>query len=300
MVVARIKGGLGNQLFIYAAARRLSLKNNVPLKLDIMSGFQRDYFQRKYRLHHFNIKGEVASRHRSFDGIFGRVRRQILKKMAKFTKFEKRRYITQEFPGFDPRLLDFKVNGIAYLDGIWASEKYFKDIEGVIRDDLKMVAGHDSRDLALAAKIQSGNSIGIHVRRLRELPGNGEAEPNPSSPALTVDYYKRGIDIIAGKVADPVFYCFGDHPQWLSENIKMDFPLVVVNHNKDEKDYEDLWLMSLCKHFIIANSTFSWWGAWLSDHHDKIVITPGGNNDSTIPGMEIFHRDAILSGWLKI
>ena len=196
--------------------------------------------------------------------------------------------------------MNFKVNGITYLEGIWASEKYFKDIEGIIRDDLKIVTRHGSQDLALAEKIQSTNSVGIHVRRLRECPGKGEAKPNPSSPALSIDYYKRGIEIIAGKVAYPVFYCFGDYPQWFPQKNKMDFPLVVINHHKDEKDYEDLWLMSLCKHFIIANSTFSWWGAWLSNHHDKIIITPGGNNDCTIPGMEIFSRDAIPSGWLKI
>src|SRR5208337_503215 len=217
MVVARLKGGLGNQLFIYAAARRLSLHNNVPLKLDIISGFQRDYFQRNYRLHHFNIKGEVASRYQSFDGIFGRVRRQILKKLAKFSELEKRRYIMEEFPEFDPRLLNFKVNGITYLEGIWASEKYFKDIEGIIRDDLKIVTRHGSQDLALAEKIQSGNSVGLHVRRLHGVP-KGKAKPNPSVPALSVDYYKRGIEIIAGKVADPVFYCFGDYPQWFLQN----------------------------------------------------------------------------------
>ncbi len=295
MVVARLKGGLGNQLFIYAAARRLALKNNVPLKLDIISGFQRDYYQRTYRLHHFNIQGEVASRRQSFDGIFGRVRRQILKQLAKFSELEDRRYITEEFPEFDPRLLNFEVNGITYLDGIWANEKYFKDIEGIIRNDLKIVTRHGSEDLALAEKIKSGNSVGIHVRRLRDFPCKG-AGGNSSSPALSADYYKRGIEIIAGKVADPVFYCFGDDPQWFPQNNKMDFPLVVINHNKNEKDYEDLWLMSLCKHFIIANSTFSWWGAWLSNHHDKIIITSGWNNDRTIPGTEM----AIPTGWLTI
>lgn len=300
MVVARIKGGLGNQLFIYAAARRLALNNNVPLKLDIISGFQRDYYQRTYRLQHFNIQGEVASRRQSFEGIFGRLRRQVLKQLAKFSEFEKRRYITEESPEFDPRLLNLKVNGVTYLEGIWASEQYFKDIAGIIRADLQIVTRHDSRDLALAEKIQSANSVGLHVRRLREFTGKSEAEPIPSSLALSADYYQRGIEIIAGKVADPVFYCFGDYPQWFSQNNPMDFPLVVINHNKDEKDYEDLWLMSLCKHFIIANSTFSWWGAWLSEHPDKIVITPGGNHDCAIPGMTIFSRDAIPSGWLKI
>ena len=180
MVVARIRGGLGNQLFVYAAARRLALHSNVPLKLDIISGFQRDYFQRNYRLQHFNIQGELASRRQSFDGIFGRVRRQILKQLAKFSEFENRRYITEEFPEFDPRLLNLKVNGIIYLEGVWASEQYFKDIEGIIRDDLKLVTRHDSRNLALAEKIQSSNSVCLHLRRLHGVP-RSEAKPSPSS-----------------------------------------------------------------------------------------------------------------------
>ncbi len=300
MVIARLMGGLGNQLFIYAAARRLSLKNKVPLKLDITSGFQRDYYQRTYRLHNFNIKGEVASRYQSFSGILGKVRRQILKRISKFSGFDRRRYIIEEFPEFDVRLLNLQVNGLIYLDGIWASEKYFKDIEGIIRDDLKIVTKHNSENLSMAEKIQSTNSVCIHVRRLREFPCKAEAKPNPSSPALSVDYYKRGIEIIASKVADPVFYCFGDYPQWFVENVKIDYPVILINHNKDEMDYEDLWLMSSCKHFIISNSTFSWWGAWLSNHHDKIIITPGGDYECTVPGMTIFSRDAIPTGWLKI
>ena len=99
MVVDRLKGGLGNQLFIYAAARRLCLKNNVPLILDITSGFQRDYYQRSYRLNHLNIKAEIASPYQSFNGIFGRVRRQILRVISRCYKFEQRLYLDEESPG---------------------------------------------------------------------------------------------------------------------------------------------------------------------------------------------------------
>ena len=109
MVVVRLKGGVGNQLFIYAAARRLSLNNNVPLKLDISSGFQRDYYQRNYRLNHFNIKAEIASPYQSFNGIFGRVRRQILRIISRCYKFEHRLYLDEESREFDPRLLNCRL-----------------------------------------------------------------------------------------------------------------------------------------------------------------------------------------------
>ena len=278
MVIVRLQGGLGNQLFIYAAARRLSLKNNVPLRLDITSGFERDYYQRTYRLNHFNIKAEIASPYQSFNGISGRARRQILRIISRYGKFERRVYLDEESREFDPRLLNLKVKGIRYLEGFFAREQYFKDIEGVIRDDLQVVTKHDAENLALAEKIQSTNSVCLHVRRLRGLPSKTDAKSDPLNPALSVDYYKKGIEIIASQIADPVFYCFGDYPQWVVDNIKVDYPIIIINHNKDEKDYEDLWLMSLCKHFIIPNSTFSWWGAWLSNYHDKIVIVPDANN----------------------
>lgn len=300
MVVARLKGGLGNQLFIYAAARRLSLKNNVPLKLDIISGFQHDYYQRNYRLNHFNIKGEVASRNQCFSGIFGRVRRQIIKKISQLYNFEHRQYIAEEFQEFDMRLLNLKVNGIIYLDGIWACEKYFKDIEEIIRDDFNILTAHDSENVNISKQIQSTNSVCIHVRRLYGLPSRTDANSDPSNPALSVDYYKKGIEIIASKIAEPVFYCFGDFPQWFVENIKIDYPIILMNHNKNGKDYEDIWLMSLCKHFIVANSTFSWWGAWLCNHNDKIVVVPKENSCDNLPGMTIFNRNAMPSGWLII
>ena len=189
-----------------------------------------------------------------------------------------------------------------YLEGFFASEKYFKDIEGIIREDLQIVTKHDAESVfTIAEKIQSTNSVCLHVRRLRGLPSKTDAKGDPFNPALSVDYYKKGIEMIARKIAEPVFYCFGDYPQWAIDNIKIDHPLVIMNHNKDEKDYEDLWLMSLCKHFIIANSTSSVGGGLgLSDNNDKIVIVPDDNRDGDLPGMTIFKKNAIPSRWLKI
>jgi hypothetical protein len=138
------------------------------------------------------------------------------------------------------------------------------------------------------------------VRRLHGLPSKTDAKSNPSISSLSVEYYKKGIEIIAQKITDPVFYCFGDYPQWFVENIKIDYPITIINNNKEEKDYEDLWLMSLCKHFIIANSTFSWWGAWLSNYHDKIVIVPDVNCYVNLSGVSIFKQDVIPTGWLVV
>ena len=129
MVIARVLGGLGNQLFIYAATRRLALTNNVPLKLDIISGFKWDSdFKRKYLLHQFNIQAEIASQWDSFVSPCGRIRRNFLRRINKTVSFKNRFYITEESKEFDTRILQLKVRNRVYLEGYWQSEKYFKDI----------------------------------------------------------------------------------------------------------------------------------------------------------------------------
>ncbi|GAI56244.1 unnamed protein product, partial [marine sediment metagenome] len=152
-MIARLFGGLGNQLFIYAAARRLALKNSVPLKLDIISGFARDPQRKKYKLSHFNIKADIALKHDFSESFFGRGQRYLTRKFYKIFPFEKRRYIKEEIRPFDERLLHLKVNGKVYLDGYWQSEEYFRDIESVIREDFKFVTKHTPENQELAEVI---------------------------------------------------------------------------------------------------------------------------------------------------
>jgi hypothetical protein len=298
MVIVRLVGGLGNQLFIYAAARRLALKNNVRLKLDIISGFQRDFYRRQYCLNKFNIKAEIASPTESFMGILGRIRRKAVRKISQLRKFEKRMYIVEESNDFDPRLLSLKTNRIVFLEGYWQSEKYFKDIENIIREDFEIISEHDLQNLNMAKKIESSNAVCLHVRRLHGVANMEGAQPLPDAEALEIDYYNRAVAFIAKRVSNPVFYCFGDYPKWMLENIKINFPTVFITHNNsDEKSHEDLWLMSLCKHFIICNSTFSWWGAWLASNQDKIVIAPAIKEQ--LRHFNSTSKDLIPEHWIK-
>jgi hypothetical protein len=283
VVIARLCGGLGNQLFIYAAARRLSLKNNVPLILDAVSGFSDDFYRRNYCLHHFNIKADFTNyficRKR-----FSWLEREIRRKLSTLRKIENRSYIIEEIEAFDSRIYNLQVKGTVYLDGYWQSEKYFKDIEDIIRQDLEIITEHDEDNIKIANEIKSLNAVCLHARRLHGVPNLPNAEPKKSVPALPMEYYRKAIELIARRVSNPVFFCFGDYPQWLVENIKIDFPTFIIDNNKDdEKNYEDLWLMRQCKHFILANSTFSWWGAWLSNNKNKIVIARQFGNRDCIP-----------------
>lgn len=285
-VTARMRGGLGNQLFIYAMARRLTLKNDVALSLDIVSGFKNDYYRRKYLLGNFNIQGDTSTPYDSFEAGFGLLRRMARIKMEQFRKLNDRSYIIQEKSCFDPRFLNLNIRKKVYIDGLWQSEKYFKDTEYVIRQDFEFICPHDSNTITIADKIQNVNSISLHGRSYREVPSVD------GSPTFNMDYYSKASDYIARHVDNPHFFCFSDELDWLMKNLRIDFPLTYVNHNSTHEDnntINDLWLMSQCKHHIIANSTFSWWGAWLNKNPDKIIIAPV---------CEWQNQDYIPNGWI--
>jgi len=288
MVIARLFGGLGNQLFIYAAARRMALANNVPLRLDVESGFKWDVvYKRKYLLHQFNIKTETASQWESCVSWVGRIRRYLLRRINKIIPFKNRFYITEESQNFDPGILRYKVRRKVYLEGYWQSEKYFKDIEDVIRKDFQIVTDFDSVTLSEAEMISKKNSVCIGVRRFQE-------ETNPDRCQLSVQYYLKAIDMILQEVPDAHFFVFTEDPEWVLKNFKIRYPFALISHKEgNERAYEDLWLMSLCKHFIISQGTYHWWGAWLGTNPDKKVIAPA-------PELVNTSEDYIPEDWTKI
>ncbi len=276
MVIVGLAGGLGNQLFQYAAGRRLALKNNVPLKLDNISWFPRDFYQREYSLKYFSIVENFADRGNCFPGLLGKYKRKLLRKSNQWIEFSRRRYIEESASAFDKRLFDLRVARKIYLKGYWQSEKYFKDIETELREDLRFREEHDAANIELAKKICDTEAVCVHVRRLLGVR-NHEDPLDPShtkSNFVCDEYYKHAIDRILSKVDRPHVFVFSDYPSWAKENIKVDCPVTFVTNNDGTKDYEDMWLMSQCKHFIIANSTFSWWGAWLGGYAEKKVIVP--------------------------
>lgn len=302
MIIARLKGGLGNQLFIYAAARGVASRHNVPLKFDTRSGGKRDSYRRgKSLLHHFNTNIETASLYQCYESVCGRVRRGLSRNICKCLPFKYRSYVTE--PGkaksFDERLLNTKPMCDVYLDGCWQSEKYFTHIETELRQELVIVAPHDAENIAFAEKMRNENAVCIHVRQLHGVGNITNPQPLPSIRSLGVDYYQESINYIVRRVKNPVFFIFSDYPPWVQKNIRISHPTVFVTHNSiagETKNYEDLWLMTQCKHYIIANSTFSWWGAWLSDNAGKIVIAP----DPDRWDFEHFSRSLILDKWIAL
>ncbi len=268
-IIVRIKGGLGNQLFAYAAARRLAIVNQAELVIDDVTGFSRDLqYKRQYALDCFCIPVRKATSNERLEP-FERYRRGIIKWTSDKKPFLERSYLEQEGIDFDRRLLDLKVNGTLYLDGLWQSENYFKDVEQTIREDLRITPPEDSENLEMAEKIVGCNAVALHVRWFED--------PNSAGVHnLSIEYYQQAIALIEQKVNSPHYFLFSDNPAAAAKKINLpEQNVTFVSHNLGDKNaYADLWLMSQCQHFITANSTFSWWSAWLGSNPTKVITTP--------------------------
>ena len=293
-VITRIKGGLGNQLFCYAAARRLALINNAELVIDDVTGFARDRkYERHYALDHFRIPVRKATPAERLEPL-ERVRRGIAKWWSRNRSFTKRRYVEQEGLDFDERLLSIKVTSTLYLDGLWQSEGYFKDVEQTIREDLRIIPPTDPANQRMAEEIRYSGAVALHMRWF-------EVADRTATSNLSADYYQGAIALMERKVESPRYVVFSDNPE--AARAKLELPddrVAYVSHNRgDDNGFADLWLMTQCRHFITANSTFSWWGAWLAQSPSKIVITPHlvqQQVSATNWGFE----GLIPDGWLKL
>jgi hypothetical protein len=272
-IIPRISGGLGNQLFNYAAARRLALANNAELVIDDVSGFRYDtQYNRCYQLNHFAISCRKATPAERLEP-FSRARRNLLRRWNLRLQFGQRRYLVQEGIDFDPRLLEIRPIKRLYLEGYWQSEGYFKDVEPEIRQDLRIIPPTDVANLACAERIHKQPAVALHVRFFDE----PEVPVSATGNNIPADYYARAVQEMEAQVSGAHYFLFSDRSEAARSRIPLpDHRITLVDHNLgDEKAYADLWLMTQCQHFIIANSTFSWWGAWLAENPNKIVIAPG-------------------------
>lgn len=261
MIIVKLKGGLGNQLFQYALGRNLALKNSTKLKFDITELEQDEL--RGYELDKFNISGSIAtkSKMRSIQ----KSRKNIFSKLLGRSYL----YIKQNGLYFDATIMETRGN--IYLDGYWQCENYFKDIRDIIIKEVTIKYEPDKRNKSMLEKIENSNSVCIHVRRGDFISNKKTSEVHGT---CSLEYYHNAVKIIEEKVSNPEFFVFSDEPQWIKANLKLKHSTTYVDINNPEKAYEDLRLMSNCKHFIIANSSFSWWGAWLSNNPDKIICAP--------------------------
>ena len=277
MIVVKIFGGLGNQLFCYAAAKALAVKTGRPLYLDLYSGFKKDFYRRAPAIQQFNIHYQTAAWWQQFQFLGGIQAVTALRKLARTQHWlHPYYYFERDYTRFDEHFFDHRASRFIYLDGYWQCERYFQDIAPLIRQEFEMVTQHDTENKEWAAKIKGVNAVALHARRLHGVPNQKNAQPKPGVRSLSLDYYQNAMAEISERVTNPHFFCFSDYPEWFEKNLKTDFNITFVSHNQygADRSHEDFWLMSQCRHFITSNSTFSWWAAWLSRHENKIVFAP--------------------------
>lgn len=290
MIVVNLKGGLGNQMFQYALGRTLAIKNNTQIKMDLTflrnQPRTKDDTFREYDLGIFHIIEEFAT-HDDRD-LFG-----LNSVWGKFySKFFKTGTCREKHFHFDPDVLRLGEN--VYLDGYWQSYKYFKNIESDIRQEFTFKNQLDERNQALAEEIQSNNSVCLNVRRADfvNIPSR-----NKVHGVCDMIYFNQAINYLASKISNFTIYVFSDDIPWCRQNIQTNYPTKIVDHEyAGDKFQYYLRHMSLCKHFIIPNSTFAWWAAWLSNNPEKIVIAPKKWFNVT----SIETKDLIPDAWIRI
>jgi hypothetical protein len=260
MIIVNLTGGLGNQMFQYAFGREIATKNGTNLKLHFTNALFNT--QREYELDVFNISAIPASPKdlKKLGIVQNRVFNRFLYLFDERYKIQFNKHIaTQRYPyGFNPSYASTKND--SYIQGYWADERYFKDIENILRKEFTPKKSLDERNKKILRQIQTSTSVSLHVRRTDYVTNKANIPQ-----FLGVDYYRNSIKKIEALVRDPVYFVFSDDIPWCRENLKqITNKAQFIDHNKGREAYKDMLLMSECKHNIIANSTFSWWGGWLN------------------------------------
>jgi hypothetical protein len=287
MVTVKLFGGLGNQMFQYAFSLSYSKK-----------GRQLKYHVNSVEYSHFKGNCELTNAFPTLQLIMAGKRDFFFymesffdkKRNEKIFRLKSDRYYIEETNEEEFTLIkDVHDRDNIYLSGYWQHEGYFKEF----RKELKKVfffekfKDGDLWNKSLAEKIIHSNSVSVHVRL-------GDYLQSTVHKVLTMNYYVQAIELINSKISNAEFFIFSDDEHFVTRYF-FDKGMTIVNCNKHIDSYKDMQLMGMCRHNIIANSTFSWWAAWLNDNHDKIVVSPKQwfNNDKDISGL-------LLNDWIKL
>jgi len=307
VVIVRLKGGLGNQMFQYAAAKALATARGVRLGLDL-TAFDADP-KRRFELDRLPISATIASPRAIFRVTARpqtRSQRALTRSARALARVARlppdrelgllrplgvdRRVYSEPHFHFDPNFQNLPPD--VYLDGYWQSERYFAGIADKLRRELTVGAAAQSEARDLERAIRSTESVGVHVRRgdyvtdERTAAYHGTCDP---------DYYRAAAERVREVAGQPHFFVFSDDPGWVRTDLAFLSPSTVIGPGGRTRPHDDMRLLSLCRHAIIANSSFSWWGAWLNDRPGKRVVAPARwFSDPSIDTSDLLPKD-----WLR-
>lgn len=279
-------------MFQYASARALSLEYEIPLSLDT-SEFSSYSLHQGYQLQRvFNIDAKII------DDVS--MRNTLGWQAISFAKalllrpgmaiFRNKKFIVEPHFHYWPKIKDVPYD--CYIAGYWQSEKYFSKFSPWIRDDFSFIQPLNIKNSELVDQITHVNAVSLHVRRGDYVNSQMTSKVYEN---LSSTYYDAAIRHIVERISNPFFFIFSDDINWVRKNLKINFPCVYIDNNHGTESYIDMRLMSLCKFNIIANSSFSWWGAWLNKSREKIVVAPKcwfANGTNT--------QDLIPQNWIKL
>ena len=288
MIATTIRGGLGNQMFIYANARAMALRSGTEMTFNLHYGFDMDYqFHRKLELSHLNVDWGKTNIMATFDYKQARAIRFISRKLGRNILLPQYKYIIeQEPPYFQKELVETRSKNV-YLEGYWQSEKYFEDYKEQIRKDFQIVTKMSDAVEDELQKMRQGtdNLVFIGIRRYQDC-----ATTAPGM-VLEEEYYNKAIRLLESKISNPKFVVFTQQPEWAKSHIVANSLILYASPKEGElSTIEDMYLMQHCRHAIISNSSFYWWGTYLSDFNDGIVVCPSN----------FINRDMALKKWIEI
>ncbi|MEE9454587.1 MAG: alpha-1,2-fucosyltransferase [Paracoccaceae bacterium] len=278
MIFSRLHGRLGNQMFQYAIGRALALDHKAPLLLDgrIIENADAQLFR-------FDIQAEIAG-----GNILPPDKSQPIPYISWRYFGGKPQFCRERGLGYMAASEEFSDN--IYLHGYWQSEKYFTRHAPQIRKDFTLKVNPSGQNAEMLDRIRGCNAVSIHVRR-------GDYITDTSYQTCDLDYYKTALQhVVDATGKEPVVFIFSDDPNWVSDNLSVPFERVVVDINDGDHGYEDMRLMACCQNNIIANSSFSWWGAWLNTAPDKVVVAP----EKWFVNPKMHNPDITPENWVRL
>lgn len=291
MIVGRIWGGLGNQLFQYAYLYAIKQKTKQELKLD--NSFFKNQKLRSYRLDLLNIRYAETISEDSIPQSIQILKKKWINRLIRIIPLYwiKLKYNWKYYKEIRFKYLKYAVNPHGhniYFDGYWQTEKYFKKFENEIREQFTPRYVMDDEVIEKMNEVSNCCSVSVHIRRGDYL---NISKLNSNLYLLSENYYKNAIKEMKNRVNNPKFYFFSDDIEWVKSVFNESNSYKYISIKTDTNDIDELMIMSKCKHHITANSSYSWWGAWLDPSKDKIVM---------VPSKRYGNDDIVSKGWIKI